>query len=347
MIGFEYPLLAAALPVLILLVFVVTRRSRHAFVLLLPLGAPGGVPFKSPVKCGLILRFLFGMELFAAALLFLAAAGPERRVNQTLWLNRGADILFILDISPSMAGLDMGSPGSAQPNGTRPGGRYGVSRFDAARNLVRDFMERRPIDAIGLAALGNDAALLVPPTVDRRVLEERLERLQVGELGDGTALGLGLAVAARHLQRSAPRRAAILITDGENNAGPVNPQTAAALLGEAGISLWVIGLGSGGEIPIDYVDPLTRMRRTGTFDSRFDEASLQALSEAGGGTYIPAPSAEALAAAFSRISGEELTVSRSGLTVRRYPLQAPLITFGLALFALAEFIRRFLLGALA
>jgi Ca-activated chloride channel family protein len=348
MIGFEYPLFTAALPVLIFLILLVTRRSRHAFVLLLPLGAPGGVPFKTPFKGGLILRLLFGMELFAAVLLLLAAGGPERRVNRTLWLGRGADILFVLDISPSMAGLDMGGPGNAQSAGTRSGGRYEVSRFDAARNLVRDFAERRPTDAIGLAALGNDAALLVPPTVDRRVLEDRLERLQLGELGDGTALGMGLAVAARHLQNSAsPRRAAILITDGENNAGPVNPQTAAALLGDAGISLWVIGLGSGGEIPIDYVDPLTRMRRTGTFDSRFDEAGLRALSEAGGGTYIPAPSAEALAAAFSRISGEELTVSRSGLMVRRYPLQIPLIAAGLVLCVLAEFIRRFLLGALA
>ena len=139
---------------------------------------------------------------------------------------------------------------------------------------------------------------------------------------------------------------AILITDGENNAGPVNPETAAVLLAEAGISLWVIGVGSGGEIPIDYVDPFTRMRRTGIFDSRFDEASLRALSRAGGGTYIPAPSADGLAAAFTRISGEEITVSRSGLLVRRYPLHVPLIAGGLALFALSEFIRRFLLGAL-
>jgi Ca-activated chloride channel family protein len=299
------------------------------------------------------------MELLAVILFFTAAAGPERRVKSALWLGRGADILFILDISPSMAGLDMGGASGASfarrqddragnRGGPDAGSRNSASRFDAARHLVRNFAETRPSDAIGLAALGNDAALLTPPTLDRRVLEDRLEKLQLGELGDGTALGMGLAVAARHLQNSrAPRRAAILITDGENNAGSVNPETAAALLAEAGISFWVIGVGSGGEIPIDYVDPLTRMRRTGTFDSRFDEASLQALSRAGGGVYIAAPSADALAAAFSRISGEELTVSRSGLMVRRYPLRTPLITAGLALCVLAEFIRRFLLGALA
>jgi Ca-activated chloride channel family protein len=335
MIGFEYPWCIAGALILVPLVFIVLRRSRHAFVLLLPLGAPGGVPFKPPFRYDVVLRLLFGMELFAAVLLVLALAGPERRIHRTVWLGRGADILFILDISPSMAGLDMG-------------GQEGRgSRFDAARNLVREFALRRPSDAIGLAALGNDAALLVPPTLDRRVLEDRLERLRLGELGDGTALGMGLAVAARHLRDSSTsHRVAILITDGENNAGPLNPETAAALLAEAGISLWVIGLGSGGEIPIDYVDPFTRMRRTGIFDSRFDEASLLALSRAGGGTYISAPSAASLAAAFSRISGEEITVSRSGLLVRRHPLAAPLIAGGLALFALAGCIRRFLLGAL-
>jgi Ca-activated chloride channel family protein len=342
-IGFEYPLFILGLLILIPLIFLFARRTRQAFVLLLPLGAPGGLPFKPPFKYGLLLRLLFSMELLAVILFFLAAAGPERRVQRTLWLSRGADILFVLDISPSMAGLDMG-----EGAGLRGGEGRGASRFDAARHLVRDFAEKRPSDAIGLAALGNDAVLLVPPTLDRRVLEDRLERLRLGELGDGTALGLGLAVAARHLQNSAaPRRAAILITDGENNAGSVNPLTAAALLAEGGISLWVIGVGSGGEIPIDYVDPFTRMRRTGTFDSRFDEASLAALSRAGGGVYISAPSANALAAAFSRISGEEMTVSRSGFTVRRYPLRDPLIAAGLALCGLAALIRRFFLGALA
>ncbi|MDR1971393.1 MAG: VWA domain-containing protein [Treponema sp.] len=332
MIGFEHPLFIAALLLAIPLILLLARRTRHVFVLLLPLGAPGGVPFRPSFKWDLALKILWAMELSGVVLLLLAAAGPQRRISTTVWLGRGADILFVLDISPSMAGIDMD----------------GGSRFDAARNLVRDFAEKRPSDAIGLAAVGDEAALLVPPTVDRRALEDRLALLRVAELGDGTALGMGLAVAARHLRNSkAPRRAAILITDGENNAGPVNPETAAALLAEAGISLWIIGVGSGGEIPIDYVDPHTRMRRTGTFDSRFDEASLLSLSRAGEGVYIAAPSADALAAAFSRISGEELTVNRAGALIRREDLHFPLIAGGLALYALAGFIRRFLLGALA
>jgi Ca-activated chloride channel family protein len=138
----------------------------------------------------------------------------------------------------------------------------------------------------------------------------------------------------------------ILITDGENNAGALNPESAAALLADAGISLWVIGVGSGGEIPIDYVDPLTRMRRTGTFDSRFDEESLRSLGRAGRGVYIAAPSADALAAAFSRISGEELTVSRSSTLVHRHSLYVLPLAGGFVLVILTRLIRRFFLGAL-
>lgn len=330
-IGFEYPRFIAAGLVLIPLTLVLFRRARSAFVLFLPLGAPGGIPFKPPFKWDLIVNLLTAVELAGVCLLFLAAAGPERRVNQTVWLSRGADILFVLDLSPSMAGIDMG----------------GRSRFDAARDLVRDFAERRPSDAVGLAALGYDAALLVPPTLDRRPLIERLERLRVAELGDGTALGMGLAVAARHLQNSqVSRRVVILITDGENNAGALDPQTAAALLADSGISLWVIGVGSGGEIPIDYVDPVTRMRRTGIFDSRFDEESLRALSGAGRGVYIAAPSADTLAAAFSRISGEELTVSRFSTLVRRRSLFLFPLAGGFGLIILVRLVRRFFLGAL-
>jgi Ca-activated chloride channel family protein len=330
-IGFEFPQFLAAGLLCIPLALLFSRRLRSAFVLFLPLGAPGGIPFKPPVKWDLVIRILAVAELAGVCLLFLAAAGPERRVNQTVWLSRGADILFVLDLSPSMAGIDMGSR----------------SRFDAARGLVRDFAERRPSDAIGLAALGYDAALLVPPTLDRRSLLDRLDRLQVAELGDGTALGMGLAVAARHLQNSpASRRVVILITDGENNAGALDPQTAAALLADSGVSLWVIGVGSGGEIPINYVDPVTRMRRTGIFDSRFDEESLRALSRAGRGVYIAAPSADALAAAFSRISGEELTVSRFSTLIRRRPLFAFPLAGGLALIVLVRLVRRFFLGAL-
>jgi Ca-activated chloride channel family protein len=329
-IGFEYPLVLALGIVFIPLAVFVSRLFRNPFALVIPLGAPGGLPFKPPFRGEVFLKILKGLELAGALLLFVAAAGPVSKSAERVWLNRGADILFVLDISPSMAGIDMG----------------GQSRFNAARDLIRSFAENRPSDAIGLVAVAYDAALMVPPTVDRQALYSRLESLKIGELGDGTALGMGLAVAALHLRNSpAPRRAVVLLTDGENNAGAVHPLTAVPVLHDLGVSLWVVGIGSGGEIPIDYVDPATRMRRTGLFDSRFDSESLRAIARAGEGTYIAAPSAEALTAAFSRISGEEITVSRSGVLIKRRKRHEPLIILALMLLAGSRFIRRCLLGA--
>jgi Ca-activated chloride channel family protein len=283
-----------------------------------------------PCNTGGLVRALRLLEYAGAVLLFISAAGPVLKTSKTVWLNRGADILFVIDTSPSMAGLDMD----------------GTSRFNAARNLLSAFAERRPSDGIGLVALGDDAALLVPPTTDRKLLLSRLGQLRIGELGDGSALGMGLAVAAFHLEKSAaPRRAVVLISDGENNAGAMHPETAAALLGEMGVSLWVIGVGSGGEIPIDYVDPRTRMRRTGIFNSRFDTESLRRLSETGGGSYIPAPSADALSAAFARLDDREMTVRRSGLVTSVRSCRFPFMISALVLLAALGFVRRFFLGA--
>ena len=329
--GFERPLAAAAAVLVIPLAICIARRFRNPFAASIPLGPPGGVPFKAPFNMDGLMKMLRFLEYAGALLLFLSAAGPVIKTTETVWLNRGADILFVIDTSPSMAALDMD----------------GANRFNAARKLLAAFARGRPADGIGLVAVGNDAALLVPPTTDREALYSRLEQLRIAELGDGTALGMGLAVAAFHLEKSAaPRRAVVLITDGENNAGAIHPETAAEMLRDMNISLWVIGIGSGGEVPFDYVDPHTRMRRTGLFDSRYDIESLRRISAAGGGTWLSAHSADALGSAFARLDHRELVVRRSGVTVRRRSCRLPFMLAALGLLAGVRFIRRFFLGAL-
>jgi Ca-activated chloride channel family protein len=158
---------------------------------------------------------------------------------------------------------------------------------------------------------------------------------------------MGLAVAGLHIRKStAPRRAVVLVTDGENNAGSVNPETAASLLGDLGISLWVIGVGSSGEIPINYLDPNTRIRRVGTLESHFDPESLRAIAEKGKGTWIAAPSAEAFAAAFAKVDQGEMTIRRSGLVRRKEPFHEFFIAAALMLLCGVRLIRRYILGAL-
>jgi Ca-activated chloride channel family protein len=328
--GFERPLLAGAAFIIIPLASFFATKMKNPFAASIPLGAPGGVPFKAPFNMDGIIKVLRILEYIGVFLLFFSAAGPVIKTTETVWLNRGADILFVIDTSPSMAALDMD----------------GISRFSAARNILKDFAAKRPADGIGLVAVGNDAALLVPPTTDRDTLRARLEGVRIAALGDGTALGMGLAVAAFHLEKSrAPRRAAVLITDGENNAGAIHPETAAAMLRDMGISLWVIGIGSGGEVPIDYVDPNTKMRRTGLFDSRFDIENLRRISAAAGGSYIAAPSADALAAAFARLDDGEMIIRRSGVVSRSRSCRLPFMLTAFSLLAAVRFVKRFLLGA--
>jgi Ca-activated chloride channel family protein len=328
--GFERPLLAVAAFIVVPLAVYLAHRRGSPFIASVPLGPPGGVPFKAPFNLARIAKALRILEYCGALLLFICASGPLVKISETVWLNRGADILFVLDVSPSMAALDI----------------EGASRFNAARKLLKDFAENRPTDGIGLAAVGTDAAMLVPPTTDRDLLASRLDGLQIGELGDRTALGMGLAIAAYHLEKStAPRRAAVLISDGENNAGAIHPETAAAMLGEMGVSLWVIGIGSGGEVPIDYIDPFTRVRRTGLFDSRYDIEALKRISSSGSGTWISAPSADALASAFARLDDQEMVVRRAGTVTRSRPFHLPFMVAALSFIAAARFIRRFFLGA--
>jgi len=327
---FERPLIAVLALIAVPAAIFLARRLGSPFTASVPLGPPGGVPFRGPFSLDRLVRFLRFLEYCGVLLLFAAAAGPAVRTTETVWLNRGADVVFVIDVSPSMAALDMG----------------GTNRFNVARRLLLDFAERRPADGIGLVGVGTDAALLIPPTTDREILASRLEELQIGELGDATALGMGLAIAAYHVRRSAaPRRAVVLISDGENNAGAIHPETAAAMVEAAGASLWVIGIGTGGVVPIDFTDPFTGVRHTGMYDSAFDTESLRRISEAGGGEWILAPSADAFAAAFSRIDDRELVVLRPGTVIRNRYLHPVFLALALALIAGTRFVRRFFLGA--
>lgn len=327
--SFNRPILAAAAFVIIPLACLLLSRLKNPFTASIPLGSPGGIPFKPPQMSGIV-KLLKVLEALGIFLLFLSAAGPVVKTPVTILLNRGADIIFILDASPSMAALDMD----------------GGSRFNTAKNLIRDFASRRPSDNIGLAAVGSEAVLLVPLTSDREAFNLRLDNMLAGEFGEDTALGMGIAVAASHLEKSnAKRKAAVLITDGENNAGAIHPETAAAMLRETGVSFWIIGIGQTGEVPIDYVDPFTKVRRSGRFDSRYDTESLRRLSLSGGGTFIYAPTADNFAAAFSQVDDAEMIVQISRVVKRSRSITLYFLIPAIILLVGVKFSRR-LMGAI-
>ncbi len=255
-----------------------------------------------PSRSALAARVRDVLALAGYALLVAAAAGPSRLERAVVFLERGADVVFAIDASPSMGAKDL-----------RP------DRFRAASALVERFMAEERNEAVGVVAFGSEAALVCPPTADYAVVRARLSSVRPGELGDGTAIGSGLAVAVRHAAsaRGTAKRV-ILVTDGENNEGSVTPETAAALALARGIPVTVIGAGSRGEVPVEYEDPETGERSVGTYASSFDEERLRALAASTGGDYLNAADDEGIDRAFERLSKSLPAASRKRLTARKY-----------------------------
>jgi Ca-activated chloride channel family protein len=237
--------------------------------------------------------------------LITALAGPTLTRQEKVFLNSGADIFLVLDESPSMAARDF------PPD----------NRFSAAKDVIKRFVRGRQNDQIGLVSFGKDAALRVPLTLDYDYLLGRLDDLQVMSLGDGTALGMGLALAALHLQNStAPQKVIIVLTDGVNNAGEIQPSTAVELIRSMGIPLYLIGIGTNAQVPIELTDPKTGMAYSGSLEGGFNEELLQSLAVPPLGAYFSAGSSGSLESIFLAIDSRESGTKRVKVAVHNDPL---------------------------
>ncbi len=283
--------------------------------------APGEFTFSSTVRrC----REVFAVLAFVAVV--IAASGPSLVRQSLLFLERGDEIVFVVDVSPSMAAED-----------------FLPDRLAAAKRLIDGFLATRKNEAVGLVAFGGEAALICPPTLDYETMRSRLATLRPGILGEGTALGAGIAVAASHgISTRAKARHIVVLTDGENNAGALDPATAAALAREAGFDLTVVGVGKRGSVPLSYIDPTTGERRSGTYESAFDRRSLQNIAQKGGGAYFDAADSQALESAFAAIGAGSTSLTRTRSVNTGFSLAPSLMGVALVLLALAR-----ILGLLA
>ncbi len=266
------------------------------------------------------LHLPFVARLAAAALLILALARPQLGYAWEESLTEGIDIQIALDISGSMGAEDF------DPH----------NRLTVAKQVVRDFIARRPADRIGLTVFSGKALTRAPLTTDRQMLDFLVESLELNMLPDGTAIGLALANAAARLEDSeAKSKVIILVTDGVNNAGAIDPRSAATICKGLGLRVYTIGVGTAGRAPVPLAlpDPLTGERRVRRvmMEVEVDEPLLTEIAQRTGGAFYRATSPEALRRVFAEIDRLETTPIHTKRYVRYRETFQPLVWTGLAL----------------
>ncbi len=244
-----------------------------------------------------------------AALAFLplavAVARPQEVLAREVERARGIDMVIALDVSGSMAALDF-----------RPSDRLTV-----AKQVIDRFVARRPDDRIGVVVFAGAAVTLVPITLDHDVARQLMDRAVVGMLPDGTAIGMGLGTAVNRLRESkATSKVVVLVTDGSNNTGELDPMMATELAKKEGITVYTVLVGKGGEVPIPVKvrNPLTGEIMTRIRRVRVDvnPELLAQIARTTGGMAFRAEDPRALQEIFDRIDSMEKTEFESSLLVR-------------------------------
>jgi len=193
-------------------------------------------------------RFLFFLRLLAVALGIIALAGPRLANYHVETDTPGIDIMLVLDLSWSMEAIDMGTPAEK------------LTRFACASGVLQDFIQKRPNDRIGLITFSGVPYLASPLTLNHDWLIENLHRLHVGIITDlGTAIGDAVAVAAQRLKAvpNSKSRVMILLTDGDNNLGKIDPLPAEQLAAALGVRIYAIGVGAEQPCNLPKFDPAT------------------------------------------------------------------------------------------
>ncbi len=238
------------------------------------------------------------LRLAALVLIVFSLARPQTGTGEEKSTREVVDIIVSLDISGSMATLDF-----------HPDNRLVAAKLEAKR-----FIEGRKNDRIGLVVFAGQSFTQSPLTVDHRAVLTLLDKVRLGMIEDGTAIGLGLANAVNRLKNSeAKSKVVVLLTDGVNNAGEIDPLTAADLAKQFGVRVYTIGVGREGTSLLPIQDPMfgTRLLKV---ETRIDEKMLQNISAKTGGAYFRAQDERTLREIFKRIDQLE----RTEVTVETY-----------------------------
>lgn len=301
---FESPQLLWLLLALPILALLRGARAGRASVLFSSVAIAKTAAKKSRGSPG---KWLFFLRLLCLALLIVAIARPRLGSGYSEREESGIDIVLALDVSGSMAALDF-TKDYANP----------ITRLDAVKEVVADFVKKRPNDRIGVYVFGANTFLLSPITLSHDWLTQNLERVQLGIVdGSRTAIGMAIANGANKLKelKNSKSKVIILLTDGENNSGKISPLAAAEAAASLDIKIYTIMAGKSGIIPFAQVDDngaLIRDRRgrpmfAGNVQSYADDAELKKIAEITHGKFYRAENLRELNEIYSNIDKLEKT----------------------------------------
>jgi Ca-activated chloride channel family protein len=284
-------------------------------LLLIPLlawlqGRRGGVPaviFSSTAPLRTLGRsaesrsgdFLAGLIFVALALLIVALARPQQGKTLSHVEASGIDIMVVIDVSSSMLTEDYDIGGQR------------ANRLDTIKEVTRKFIEGRPNDRIGLMAFAGRPYLVSPLTLDHDWLFQNMERVQCELVEDGTAIGSALASACNRLKdKQSKSKVLILLTDGDNNAGKISPETAAEAVKALGIKFYAVGAGTNGIAPAPVGDPRTGKVARDQYGHvylenqqvEFNEEGLKKVAQTAAGKYYRAADTKSLEGIYSEIN---------------------------------------------
>ena len=306
------------IPAVIYLFFAVKKKRGLKFSSVKLLKRAGG---------GKTIKHKIGKALvFCGVILSLTAlARPQTTLLFDIFNRQGIDIAVLLDVSGSMQSVD-----------------FEPTRMEAARKTVDDFIAQRPSDRISLIVFAGTAHTRIPLTLDNNIVRESLAAVTTDSVKtDGTAIGMAVSVGVNRLKKSAaPSRIMILLTDGENNAGEIDPLTAANLARDLGIRIYTIGVGTDSLIlPVQDFWGRTQYQQ---YPGGFDEALLEQIADITGAQYFKATDPKALEKVFATINQLEKT-EFSDDNFREYnELAFPLIKAALALLFIGIILDRFI-----
>jgi Ca-activated chloride channel family protein len=308
------------IPVLAIWYFFV--RKKDAAVLTIPSiqGFKTKSSFVSKLKPALVL-----LRLLALAAIIVALARPRNvSVSKKTKTNKGIDIVMAIDVSASMLARDL------RPN-----------RLEALKIVAIDFVNRRPNDRIGIVVYAGESFTQTPITSDKGIVKRTISELKWGQLEGGTAIGMGLGSSVNRLKDSkAKSKVIILLTDGVNNSGNIDPRTATELAKELGIKVYTIGIGTNGMADFPWSkDPRTGLLNYRKQQVEIDEELLKEIASETNGQYFRATDNTKLAAIYDEIDKLEKTKIEEFKYYNYQEMFRPLVLLALG-FLLLEFLLR-------